>query len=444
LVLKAAAELELRRRKQTGRSYSLRRKIDPAHPVTPIRRTFYRKQYDFVMAGEHFVALIGGIGSGKSLAGAARALRAAYGHIGANTVRTPNLGLVTAPTYRMLEDTTLRTFLEVAEGRVVDFIKSEMVAVLENGSEVLFRSVEEPQRLRGVNVTWWFADEAALYDPIVWQIGIGRLRQFGQSGYAWLTTTPKGRNWVYKTFVQEQLFDHRLIRTKTEDNPYLDRGFVESLRQSYAGDFARQELDAEFVAFEGLVYPEYDARVHRYVTPVERGRLVRIAAGVDWGYTNPGVIVVGGLDGDGRLYVLHEEYARQRLIDDWVRVAQQLTDVYRIDTFYCDPAEPTNISRFLDAGLPAVKADNAVTDGIQAVKARLVTRADGLPRLLVHAGCANLLAEFEQYQWMTSRDGVMRDQPLKANDHAMDALRYLVAGVSEPQSVVTLGSNKVL
>jgi hypothetical protein len=38
----------------------------------------------------------------------------------------------------------------------------------------------------------------------------------------------------------------------------------------------------------------------------------------------------------------------------------------------------------------------------------------------------------------------MRDQPLKANDHAMDALRYLVAGVSEPQSVVTLGSSKVL
>lgn len=396
------------------------------------------------MAGEHFVALIGGIGSGKSLAGAARALRAAYGHIGANTVRTPNLGLVTAPTYRMLEDTTLRTFLEVAEGRVVDFIKSEMVAVLENGSEVLFRSVEEPQRLRGVNVTWWFADEAALYDPIVWQIGIGRLRQFGQPGYAWITTTPKGRNWIYKVFVQQDRSDHRLIRTRTEDNPYLDAGFIAGLRQSYVGDFAQQELDAEFVSFEGLIYPEYNPALHRYSEPVERTRLVHVAAGVDWGYTNPGVIVIGGLDSDGRLYILREEYARQRLIDDWVEAARQLADIYSISTFYCDPSEPTYIARFTDARLNAVKANNAVVDGIQAVKARLVQREDGLPRLLVHASCVHLLAEFEQYQWAVSRDGVMRDQPLKANDHAMDALRYLVAGVSEPQSVVTLGSNKVL
>lgn len=426
----------------TRRSYSLRSKAEKK-PRLPIRRTFYRQQYDFVTAEEHFLALIGGIGSGKSLAGAARALGAAYGRIGTQRIQTPNLGLITAPTYRMLEDSTLRTFLEVAEGRVVDFIKSEMVAVLENGSEVLFRSVEDPERLRGPNVTWWFADEAAMYRPITWQIGIGRLRQYG-AGYAWLTTTPKGRNWLYKTFAQEQRDDHRLIRVRTTDNPYLDAAFVGALEQSYAGDFARQELDAEFVSFEGLIYPEYDAGVHRSVTPIDRERIVRVAAGVDWGYTNPGAILVGGLDGDGRLYVLHEEYARQRLVEDWTQIARQLTEIYGIDTFYCDPAEPTYIARFADAGLPAVKADNTVTEGIQAVKSRLVRRADGLPRLMVQAACANLLTEFEQYQWMTSRDGVMRDQPMKANDHALDALRYLVMGMNVPLSTITVGSSKVL
>lgn len=431
-----------RETRTTARSYSLRSKVDKK-PRLPIRRTFYRQQYEFVTAEEHFVALIGGIGSGKSLAGAARAIGAAYGRIGTQRIPTPNLGLITAPTYRMLEDSTLRTFLEVAEGRVVDFIKSEMVAVLENGSEVLFRSVEDPERLRGANVSWWFADEAAMYAPVTWQIGIGRLRQFG-AGYAWLTTTPKGRNWLYKTFAQQDQPDYRLIRVRTTDNPYLDAAFVGALEQSYAGDFARQELDAEFVSFEGLIYPEYDAGVHRYVTPIDRERIVRVAAGVDWGYTNPGVILVGGLDSDGRLYVLHEEYARQRLVEDWTRLAQQLTEIFQIDTFYCDPAEPTYIARFADAGLPAVKADNTVTEGIQAVKSRLVRRADGLPRLLVQAGCANLLTEFEQYQWMTSRDGVMRDQPMKANDHALDALRYLVMGVSVPPTTITLGSSKVL
>lgn len=431
--------------KTTTRSYSRRSKGEKK-PRLPIRHTFYPRQFEFVTAEEHFVAFVGGIGSGKSFAGAARALAAAYGRIGTQRIPTPNLGLITAPTYRMLEDSTLRTFLEAAEGRVVDFIKSEMIAVLENGSEVLFRSVEDPERLRGANVSWWFADEAAMYAPVTWQIGIGRLRQFG-AGYAWLTTTPKGRNWLYKTFAADthgEQPDYRLIRAKTVDNPYLDRTFVGALEQSYVGDFARQELDAEFVSFEGLIYPEFDAGLHRYVTPIDRERIVRVAAGVDWGYTNPGVILVGGLDSDGRLYVLHEEYQRQRLVEDWANIAKQLTDIYGIDTFYCDPAEPTYIARFVDAGLPAVKADNTVTAGIQAVKSRLVRRADGLPRLLVQAGCANLLTEFEQYQWMTSRDGVMRDQPMKANDHAQDALRYLAMGVNVPLSMITVGSSKVL
>lgn len=428
----------------TQRSYSLRSKKE-SKPRLPIHRTFYDRQYEFVSAEDQYVAFVGGVGSGKSMAGAARALAAAYGRIGTRPIRTPNLGVITAPTYRMLEDATIRTFFEVAEGRIVDFVKSGVKAVLDNGSEILFRSVEDPEKLRGINASWWFADEAAMYAPVTWNIGIGRLRQFDDSpGYAWLTTTPKGRNWIYKTFAQEKRPGYRLMRARTTENPFLAPEFVAALKESYTGDFARQELDAEFVSFEGLIYPEYDVATHRYVTPVPRERIVRVAAGVDWGYTNPGVILVGGLDSDGRLYVMYEEYKRQRLIEDWIGVAKQLNEIYTIDTFYCDPAEPTYIARFIDAGLNAQKADNSINEGIQAVKSRLVRREDGLPRLVMQSDCANLLTEFEQYQWMAGRDGIMRDQPTKANDHAMDALRYLVRGVENEVPVITMNAVRVM
>jgi phage terminase large subunit-like protein len=96
--------------------------------------------------------MIGGIGSGKSYAGCVKAfVRASERKV---------LLMVTAPTYPMLRDATLRTFMDMAGPFVRDFYKSEMIATLVNGSEVLFRSTENPDRLRGPNLHGWFGDEA--------------------------------------------------------------------------------------------------------------------------------------------------------------------------------------------------------------------------------------------------------------------------------------------
>jgi phage terminase large subunit len=60
-----------------------------------------------------------------------------------------------------------------------------------------------------------------------------------------------------------------------------------------------------------------------------------------------------------------------------------------------------------------------VLDGIAAVQERLKVQADGLPRLTVDPSCLNTINEFESYVWKPERD-----EPVKENDHALDALRY--------------------
>lgn len=410
---------------------------------------FSPKQIPFLLNPFHYSALVAGIGFGKSYVGCYRGLMASQGWIGdQKLIPTPNVGMITAPTYPMLRDATLRTFLEIAGGAVIDFNKSEMLATLVNGSQVLFRSADNPERLRGPNLSWWMGDEAALYESLVWRIMLGRLRQFGRRGWAWLTTTPKGRNWIWSEFAQRRRTAYQLFRARTKDNVFLDREFIADLEEAYTGDFAAQELLGEFIAFEGLIYPEFDPLVHRTTQPIPLDRLHSIRAGVDWGFTNPGVILIGGRDSDGRVHIIHEEYQRRRRIEEWVNVARELRDLYSVESFYCDPSEPDYIDAFNDANLTAYKADNSVSSGIQAVRNLLVVRKDGKPRLTVHSSAANALKEFEQYQWLERRESgsvekLIQDKPMKVNDHAMDALRYLIKSFEAPEVTISVGVNKV-
>lgn len=210
-------------------------------------------QAAFVDDPRRWVLFLGGVGGGKSYAGAVRAMR----RFGATP--EPHLGIVVAPTYPILRDATLRTALDVWAPLVASVVRHEMRVVLKTGDEVLFRSADDPEHLRGPNARWAWIDEAAMCHPSTWPITIGRLRQHGAVGDAWLTTTPKGMNWVYDVFVVAATEETALHRAATWANPFVDPAFVAALAGQYAGDFARQELEAEFVTSEaGALIPWAD------------------------------------------------------------------------------------------------------------------------------------------------------------------------------------------
>jgi predicted phage terminase large subunit-like protein len=190
-----------------------------------------------------FRAFVGGIGSGKTRAGCVEALR-----MPANTH-----GMIVAPTYPMLRDATLRTFLELAgKGEIIKgYNKSEMAVDLIDGKRILFRSGDDADRLRGPNLGWFYLDEAAMMQPDVWMIMIGRLRE--APGRAWATSTPRGFNWLYEVF-HTASEDYAVITSSTRQNPYLPGDFVQSLERAYTSEFARQEIDGEFVEPSGTLF----------------------------------------------------------------------------------------------------------------------------------------------------------------------------------------------
>jgi PBSX family phage terminase large subunit len=383
---------------------------------------FYPAQRAFIEDTHTFSAFVGGIGSGKTISGCEKARREAMAF--------RNVGFITAPTFGILRDATIPAFKDIAGHQIAKMTNAPPIdATMVNGSIVKFRSAHKPDLLRGSSIAWWFGDEAALVSPLVWRVMIGRLREGvkvnGRKslGRAWLATTPQGRNWVYKTYVTDASDRHALFKAKTSENPFLDPEYYLMLASSYEGDFRAQELDAEWISHEGLIYNTFSRERHvTSITPPTHFKAV--IAGVDWGYANPGCISVWGIDYDGRMWGLHEEYQRRRRVEEWVTVAQQIMTTYGVESFWCDPSEPDFIAMFQAGGIPAYPANNEVLTGIQAVYNRLAVQGDGAPRLILSSEMVHTAAEFEQYIWFShSIDGV-RDQPRKANDHALDSLRY--------------------
>ena len=102
---------------------------------------------------------VGGRGAGKSWIGAYDLLRRA---------KPGCLYLIAAPTYPMLQDSSIRSFESIA--RQLNFLRDVRLssgtarAVLGNGAEVLFRSADDPNRLRGPNLSGAWLDEAGDMD----------------------------------------------------------------------------------------------------------------------------------------------------------------------------------------------------------------------------------------------------------------------------------------
>jgi hypothetical protein len=230
----------------------------------------YAKQRLFLESKKLFRAFAGGIGSGKSKIGALDVIKRAK----------PNrLYLVTAPTYPMLSDATYRSVSELAMQlelvRPGDCKTSPPPSIkLVNGAEILFRSTDNPEMLRGPNLSGVWMDEASLSKQEAFDILIGRLRQEGEMGWLTATFTPKGKaHWTYKTFgLGKDNTD--LITAQSSENPFLPANFVDNVRKQYTAQQAKQELTGLFIDGGGNHY--FPDRWPRYI---DTGDAYRVSDG---------------------------------------------------------------------------------------------------------------------------------------------------------------------
>jgi len=219
----------------------------------------------------------------------------------------------------------------------------------------------------------------------------------------------------------------KLLRSKHTDNPTLydedgtltERGkrTMEALKSLTGVRYQRLYL-GEWATAEGAVYDQFGQ--HNVITRPETD-FQSFGLACDEGYTNPAVILLVGRDSDGRLHILKEYYERGKLQSEVVLQAKAWTDLHGCNTAAVDAAAAGLIADMRNNGIPARPAKGRVLDGIHAVQDLLKIQDDGKPRLTVDPSCVNVINEFESYVWRPEKD-----EPIKENDHAMDAIRYYV------------------
>lgn len=379
----------------------------------------------------------GPIGSGKSQALCHEALKLAY----LNPGRT---GLIGAPTYPMLRDATQAALFEVMRqsGIPFEFNKAENQAVLtDTESKILFRSLDEFERLRGTNLAWFGVDELTYTTEEAWVRLEGRLRDpKAQRLCGFAVWTPKGFDWVWERFIHNPVEGYACVQAQPFENRYLLEkvpDFYERLKHSYDEAFYAQEVLGEYLnPAQGLVYHAFDRRVHVKEVAADPERELLWA--LDFNVDPMSSVVVQEKDG---CYLVIDEIVLRRAstreaCEEFARryggwkaglviygdaCASHLqtsgtTDREIIERFFAERGERPSYR------IP--KKNPPVRERAALVNAKLKSAA-GEIGLLVHPRCKELILDFERVQWAEDSSEIDKAKDPRRT-HLSDALGYLL------------------
>lgn len=309
-------------------------------------------------------------------------------------------------------------------------------------------------RIRGGTFGLVYVDEATLLPEGFWAMLITRLRVKGARMLA--TTNPASKNhWLRRDYILRPAdWDLVVFHFVMSDNPSLEPSYVARMAKAFVGVFYKRFILGLWTNAEGAVYEAWNEARHviawEHMPPLARV----LAVGIDHGTSNATSAILLGLtaeEDDGGRWT-----PRLILIDEWRYDSQEkdpetglerhrMTNAeqsahfrkwlnsrdripqdnpawgMRPQTIFVDPAAADFREQLMRDKVANAPADNAVKEGIADVSSLL-----GLGRLLVSDRCRGFLDEVTEYAWDPKATEEGRDEPIKLNDHSLDAARYAI------------------
>jgi phage terminase large subunit len=350
---------------------------------------------------------------------------------------------VCAPTYDLLKEPR-RYITQLLPPELIENFYEGRELWLKGGVLIEFKSTDNAKALVSAGLNGMWLDEADRIDADAWR-GQLSTRLSDKKGWCLFSSTPYAARagFLWQDFISRKndaTLDIDFQTWRFIDNVYNDLGEWRAAKARTPARYFKREYEASLDAFVGLVYELGDSHVID-VAPDKRA-YKSVVAGVDFGWNDPGAIVVVADTGKQLIVVDELKEPHLQVIAQnpgercWVSEAVRLQQKWGISKFLCDH-EPGFVHAFQRAGLSAMNAHKDIALGIRRVsETMLPNAAEGTPGsinyvapspgLVVSRHCKNLIEEMRSLAWNVDKHGNMLEEPAPGNDHLSDALRYAV------------------
>jgi phage terminase large subunit-like protein len=277
--------------------------------------------------------------------------------------------------------------------------------------------------------------------------GLMRLIDFNGDECFTLTPMLGLQSWmfdkVWEPWTKHQLKHGFVVTVDMDENPHLPAEAKERLLEGLSQEEREARKEGRFVHFSGMIYPDFNSPGHDHIIPQAPIPDVPVYVGIDPGIRHMAAFVWCYLTPEDEMVVFDELALVGRNIAEACEAIKMKNAEHGRDTekgrmpliprwYVIDPSARnvfhqtgrSDQSSYAEYGIVTVLGQNSLSDGINRVKARLQ-----VDRLKVMANCTELIREFKRYRWAPpSRvENDPKEEPVKKDDHLLDALRYVVA-----------------
>lgn len=424
--------------------------IDSNDPSKGKFYKFHAKQEEAYLSEARFTAAVAGTGGGKTVLGPLWAAKQIY-KVQSLPIkeRRPFLGMVVAPTYKVLSRATVPELIKTFKGTKLEgtYLEQKNLYIIPDkyyvnsageretiyGGKIWCQGADNPGSLEGGQFDFVWADEGGQLKLMVWIAIQGRTGQ--KQAPILITTTPYTKNWLVTDFYDKFLKgdkNYKVVQWSSKDNPAYPKEEYERAKGAMSSAKGEMRYDGKLTFNEGLVYENF-SNCCVVFSKQQYNELLnspgRFYGGIDYGWNDPFCSLVGLLDPNDVLWIFWERYISKRTIEEHIN---NLFKPFGRSVSYFSDHSPENISKIRKAGFHVRSANKAITPGIDAVNARINT---GRLKIVVNC-CPALVSEGETYSFPEDEETTGGENPNKeCNDHAMDALRYMIMGIDVKRSV---------
>lgn len=308
-----------------------------------------------------------------------------------------------------------------------------------NGSDFLFKGLwnneQSIKSIEGIDIAW--VEEAQTVSEKSLEVLTPTVRKPGSKLI-----------YTYNRLLEEDPVHKRLVMEGRPNTLIINVNYDIALKYNWMPEVIRLEMEddkekrpelyrhkwlGEPDSKTGLVYKEFRRELH--VRELKDFEPVMWLRGCDRGFRNPTAIPLIAVNKDGIWYQMGEIYETGLTNPNLFDRINDLCGNRNFELSTMDSAQASDIQELNDLGLDfiPVKKESGESNisyvrwKIQKFSDRLLKDKDGCG-YYVHPDCKHTIEEFEKYCWPEDKDGKSLDEnPMKLNDHMMDALGDLNA-----------------